>query len=165
MRNNLTILILLSATMAQPCIANTAQTTPTLEYVTDPLLEEVPNSVSDAELGGIGCLVASTAISGSMLYLMGGVTALASITPPIHPSLVLEGSAAIAFVLSSACYIGVALAPIAVSAYNSISDKFAQEPPPRPLFAPGELFAISRGLPQPTPPSSTTTPQAAVPVP
>jgi len=155
------LVLTLTMVTTSPSSATTPQTTQGLDYISDPLLEEIAEPISDAELGGIGCLVASTAISGSMLYLMGGVsTALSSITPPIHPSIVLEGSAAIAFVLSSACYIGVALAPIAVSTYNSISDKFVQELPPRPLFAPGELLAIGRGaMSQPQPATTAVTPQ------
>lgn len=151
--NNLIAPMLILTILATPCNATTAstaqvpETTQVPDYVTDPLLEEVVQPISDAELGGIGCLIASSAVSGSMLYLMGGVgVAFSSMAPPIHPAIVLEGSAAIAFVLSSACYIGVALAPVAVGTYNSISNQFAaQEPPLRPLFAPGELLAIGSG--------------------
>jgi len=160
--NYLVIFLLFTVAIMSPCAATTAptaQSAPVVEYVVDPLLEEPPNTFSDAELGGIGCLVASTAISGGMLYLMGGIgTALTSMTPPIHPAIVLEGSAAVAFVLSSACYIGVALAPVVVSTYGSISNSFTQELPLRPLFAPGELLAIGNG--NLMPPQSQISPTA-----
>lgn len=156
----LSLVSLLIFTMTAPSAI--AQTAPTMNYPPDPLLEEAPSTITDAELGSIGCLVASATVSGSMLYLMGGLgNAFGSLTPPLHPAIVLEGSAAVAFVLSSACYIGVAMAPLAVSTYNSLSERFTQTLPPRPLYAPGELWAIGNGMTPQQP--YETVPQPAYP--
>ncbi|KOR32556.1 hypothetical protein TI05_06575 [Achromatium sp. WMS3] len=117
-----------------------------LNYSSRPLLIDAPNQISDAEAGSIGCVIASVAVGVSMIYLMGGISpALAIIEQPLTPSIVLEGSAALAFVFSSACYIGVALAPITVSPYYNEVPKQLVRSSTRPLFAPGELWAISQG--------------------
>ena len=116
----------------------------------DPLLDDTPDSTSSADLGGMGCFVATVTVGVGMLYLMGGLSAtLASVPSLLPPRAVLEGSAALAFVLSSACYVGVTLAPLAVSTYDSILARFVQVPN-RPLFAPGELEAIESGTAMPT---------------
>lgn len=134
-------------------LAQAEQVTQAFAYPSDPLLIETPTLVSDAEAGSIGCVLASVTVGISMLYLMGGIApALAFMSQPLPPGVVLEGSAALAFVFSSACYIGVAIAPITVSAYYNKVPSQLTRPASRPLFAPGELWAIGQNpnaVPQP----------------
>jgi hypothetical protein len=74
--------------------------------------------------GGIGCLVATTTTGGVLTYLMGGIgRVVASLQGPLPAPRVLEGAAAAAFVFSSVCYIGAALAPVAMMAYTSVADR------------------------------------------
>lgn len=115
------------------------------DIVNDPLLYEPPVPDSKMDIGSIGCLVGTVATSAGMLYLMGGVgPVLTSISPPLRPAVVLESSAAVAFVLSSVCYLGVTLAPLVLDAYAAIAESV--DAPNRPLFAAGELQAIMEGV-------------------
>lgn len=124
-----TFLCLLTLCVSQPVAA--------LSYQVPPILDELASPFTEAEAGGIGCLVASATIGGIMTYMFGGIRpVMAALSTPMAPTRVLEGSAAAAFVFSSACYIGVALAPLAMVTYTSIVDQFAANTRPSPLFAP-----------------------------
>jgi hypothetical protein len=96
-----------------------------------PVLDELAAPFSESQAGGIGCLVGVVAAGGAMTYMLGGVgPALASLSAPLPAARVLEGGAAAAFVFSSACYVGVALAPLAMLAYTSVIDSLAGIPGP-----------------------------------
>lgn len=141
------VLLVVMMTLTMPCaIAQSSQTPGYSEdLANDPLLYEPIDPGRKADVGGIGCLVGTIGVSAGMIYLMGGIgPTIASMSPPLYPGVVLEGSAAVSFVLSSVCYLGVILAPLAVDAYAVISESV--ETPDRPLFAPGELRAMVDGL-------------------
>jgi hypothetical protein len=106
-------------------------------------MDELASPFTESEVSGIGCLVVSVAVGGAMTYLFGGVrSVVATLSAPMAPARILEGSAAAAFVFSSACYIGVALAPLAMLTYTSIVDSFVYEPLPAaaPVSILGERF-------------------------
>ena len=46
----------------------------------------------------------------------------AALQGPIPPVRVLEGGAALAFLVSSACYVGQALAPVAMLGWTSVTE-------------------------------------------
>lgn len=104
-------------------------------------LDELALPFTESEASGIGCIIGSLAVGSGMVYLMGGWgPVMVGLTPPLHPLRVLEGTAAISFVFSSACYLGVATAPIVMSTYTAIVDGLhAPSSPPKPLFFPNEL--------------------------
>lgn len=109
-----------------------------------PLVEadELAMPFTESESGGIGCVIASLAVGSSMVYLMGGWgPIMAALTAPLHPIRVLEGGAAVAFVFSSACYIGVALAPLTMVTYTAVTDSLTNSlpAPPKALFSPNGL--------------------------
>jgi hypothetical protein len=94
--------------------------------------------LSDAESGGLGCLTASVAVGAGVVALMGGPAALAGLVavPGVMTARsVLEASAAGAFVLSSACYIGQVLAPAAMLATSLLLDTLSA-PAPSPADGP-----------------------------
>jgi len=108
-----------------------------LDYRLPLVMDELASPFTESEVGGIGCLVASIAVGGAITYLLGGVrSVVTTLATPMPPTRVLEGSAAAAFVFSSACYIGVALAPLAMLTYTSIVDNFAYGPAPAPVIVP-----------------------------
>ena len=79
---------------------------------------------TESETGGLGCLSLSV-ISGAALWrAMGGRAgiALAVNGGVTAPARVLEAAAAAAFVFSSTCYIGQALAPLTATVAASISE-------------------------------------------
>ncbi|KOR31253.1 hypothetical protein TI04_01840 [Achromatium sp. WMS2] len=112
-----------------------------LSYQVPPIADELASPFTEMEAGGIGCVVASLALGGGMLYMLGGFgPVISAITSPMPPVRVLEGSAAAAFVFSSACYIGVTLSPITMLTYTAIVDSFSKPiPPSAPLFNRSEL--------------------------
>jgi len=94
--------------------AEAARLPPAIEALTAPL--------SDTELAGAGCLVASSAAAAGVVVLAGGLGPIGSaLQGPLSATRVLEGGAALAFLFSSACYIGQALAPVAALSWSSIS--------------------------------------------
>lgn len=102
-----------------------------------PPMVEFTMPFTESEAGGIGCIVASTAVGSVVTYLMGGIgPIIAFLAGPMHPIQVLEVSAAAAFVFSSSCYMGVVLAPLGMLTYTSLVDSFASSPEPSSLFAP-----------------------------
>ncbi|CAK0771594.1 membrane hypothetical protein [Gammaproteobacteria bacterium] len=95
-----------------------------------PLIEELASPYTDSELGGLGCLTASAATTGTLVYLLGGLGRIvSSLRGPLPPARVMEGTAAMAFIFSSACYVGAALAPVAMMAYNSVTDRLPEQFP------------------------------------
>ncbi|CAK0768244.1 membrane hypothetical protein [Gammaproteobacteria bacterium] len=93
-----------------------------------PIIDQLTSPFTDSELGGIGCLTATTATGGMLVYLLGGFGRIAaSMQGPLPSTRVMEGTAAAAFIFSSACYVGAALAPVAMMAYTSITDNLPND--------------------------------------
>ncbi|CAK0777916.1 conserved hypothetical protein [Gammaproteobacteria bacterium] len=92
-----------------------------------PIIDQLTSPFTDSEIGGLGCLTASVATGGFLAYLMGGIGQLTSgFQGPLPAPRVLEGAAAASFIFSSVCYIGAALAPVAVMTYTSIVDRIPE---------------------------------------
>jgi len=112
-------LALLFLPLAAP--AQTSRLPPVIDALTSPL--------SDGELAGIGCLVGTTVASGAVVALAGGVGQVAlALQGPLSPVRVLEGGAALAFLVSSACYVGQALAPVVMLGWTSVTDTLTPAP-------------------------------------
>ncbi len=93
-----------------------------------PVIDQLSSPFTDSELGGLGCLTATTVTAGTLVYLMGGFRrALLGMHGPLPPARVMEGTAAAAFIFSSACYVGAALAPVAMMAYTSVTDRLPND--------------------------------------
>ncbi len=89
-----------------------------------PVIDQLTSPFTDSELGGVGCLTASTLTAGTLVYLLGGFRRIAMGMQGVIPTArVMEGTAAAAFIFSSACYVGAALAPVAMMLYTSIADR------------------------------------------
>ncbi|CAK0742840.1 membrane hypothetical protein [Gammaproteobacteria bacterium] len=121
MRFFMPLLVALTFFLAEPVIVHAqSQSLPFIDQLTSPF--------TDTELSGVGCLAASATTGGILVYLMGGfsriVASMQGVIPPIR---VMEGAAAISFVFSSVCYIGSALAPVAMMTYTSIIDSFSND--------------------------------------
>jgi hypothetical protein len=94
-----------------------------------PVFDQLASPFTETEIGGFGCLTA-TAVSGiGIVALLGGPGALLSAVRglTLQPRTVLEASAAIAFVFSSACYVGQALAPVVSLGITEMSDSLADQ--------------------------------------
>ena len=88
-----------------------------------PVFDPLASPFTEGEIGGIGCAVASLGVGAGMLALMGGPAALrAGMQGALTPRTVLEASAALAFVFSSACYVGQALAPVMLLGWTNLID-------------------------------------------
>ncbi|CAK0760185.1 exported hypothetical protein [Gammaproteobacteria bacterium] len=112
MKQRLTIAVLLLF-----ALANGVQARPPR-----PILDELASPLSESELSGMGCLVGTAAIGGTLVYLLGGFGAIAGhLSGPLPASRVLEGAAAGAFIFSSACYVGAAMAPVVAMAYDTLT--------------------------------------------
>jgi len=99
-----------------------------------PFLDQLVMPFTESELSGVGCLTASAITGGVLTYFMGGFSRIAaSMHGPIPPMRVMEGAAAASFIFSSVCYIGAALAPVAMMTYSSITDSLPEEFPSLPL--------------------------------
>ncbi len=95
--------------------AQTSRLPPVIDALTAPL--------SDGELAGIGCLVGTVLASGTVVALAGGPGSVAlALQGPLPPVRVLEGGAAMAFLVSSACYVGQALAPAVMLGWTTLTD-------------------------------------------
>jgi hypothetical protein len=95
------ILMLIMA-LSVPMVAQAQQSLPFIDQITSPL--------TDTELSATGCLTASVATGGVLLYLMGGIGRIAASMQGVMPPLrVMEGAAAVSFIFSSVCYVGSAL--------------------------------------------------------
>lgn len=100
-----------------------------------PFLDQLITPFTESELSGVGCLTATTITGGVLAYFMGGFSRIAaSVQGPIPPMRVMEGAAAASFIFSSVCYIGAALAPVAMMAYSSITDNLPEEFPSLPAL-------------------------------
>ena len=119
----------LALSLALPAEAQTSRVPPVFDQLASPF--------TDSEIGGIGCMVASTAVGVGMLGLVGGFSGLrVAVQGMITPRTVLEASAAGAFVFSSTCYIGQAVAPVIMFGYTALLDSLSAPanhptPPPR----------------------------------
>ena len=93
-----------------------------------PILDELASPLSESELSGVGCLVGTAAIGGTLIYLLGGFGAITGhLGGPIPAARVLEGAAAGAFIFSSACYVGAALAPVVAMTYDTLKNPLTDE--------------------------------------
>ena len=121
---SLTALVLaaaLTAVSAGPAAAQAPRMPPVFDQLSSPFTE--------SEMGGIGCAVASLGAGAGMIGLMGGPAALrAGLQGVLSPRTVLEASAAVAFVFSSACYVGQAMAPVVMLGWANLIDGLT---PPR----------------------------------
>jgi len=106
---------------ASPAGAQNAPLPPVIETLTAP--------ISDGEMAGIGCLVGTVAAGGAVVALAGGVGPVAAaLQGPLTPLHVLEGGAALAFLVSSSCYVGQALAPLAALGWSTLSETVIPRP-------------------------------------
>jgi hypothetical protein len=136
-----------------------------LSYQPPPIQDELASPFTESEAGGLGCIVASLAVGGGMVYLLGGFQPIvATLAAHMPAGRILEGSAAVAFVFSSSCYIGAVLAPITMATYTAIADGMAPVVmPKRPLFVPsatsgrGTTEAVPH-LPQNSAPAASLAP-------
>ena len=117
-----------------------------------PVFDSLASPFTESEIGGIGCAVASVGAGAGMLGLMGGPAALqAGLQGVLTPRAVLEASAAVAFVFSSACYVGQAMAPVVMLGWINLIDSFAPHhsaPTPFPAPPNGNLSWLPGGAPQ-----------------
>ncbi len=130
-------------------------TTASAETRLPPVVDQLATPFTESEATGLGCLVASVAAGGAMTYLMGGMgVAMAALSGPLPPVRVVEGSAALAFVFSSACYVGVALSPLVVATYTSVTDWIALNQVSSPVTGP--LLGAGESLDRAGAPEATT---------
>ena len=95
-----------------------------------PVIDALTAPLSDNEMAGIGCLVATTVAGGTVMALVGGPAAVAAaLQGPISPVRVLEGGAALAFLVSSACYVGQALTPVVALGWETVTDMLTSPAP------------------------------------
>ena len=95
-----------------------------------PVVEALTAPFSDNELAGIGCLVGTTVAGGAVMALAGGPGAVAAaLQGPLPPVRVLEGGAALAFLVSSACYVGQALTPVVMLGWDVMTDMLSSPAP------------------------------------
>ena len=122
--------VLLAAAVAAPAAAQTSRVAP-------PVFDQLASPFTESEIGGIGCAVASLGAGAGMLGLIGGPAAITVGAGVLTPRGVLEASAALAFVFSSACYVGQAMAPVVMLGVTSVIDRLSPPPPvPTPFPAP-----------------------------
>ena len=115
----------LLALLALPCPPARAQAT----YRLPPVIDALTAPFSDNELAGMGCLVATTLAGGAVVALAGGPGVVAAaLQAPLPPVRLLEGGAALAFLVSSACYVGQALTPLAALGWDAVSDLLTSPP-------------------------------------
>ena len=102
-----------------------------------PMIDEMTARFSENELGGMGCLAGMAVGSAALVALIGGPGAtVIALQGPMVAAEVLHGSAALAFVLSSACFVGQATTPLVMLGWNSVAELFAPARPEAPA-APG----------------------------
>ena len=95
-----------------------------------PVIDAMTAPYSESELGAMGCLAGTVVAGGVVVAVAGGSAIMSSLQGPLPPIRVLEGGAALAFLLSSACYVGQAVTPAAMVGWSSIMDLFAPASPP-----------------------------------
>ena len=122
--------VLLAVAVAGPASGQTSRVAP-------PVFDQLASPFTESEIGGIGCAVASLGAGAGMLGLMGGPAAITAGAGVLTPRGVLEASAALAFVFSSACYVGQAMAPVVMMGLTSLLDSLSSPPAvPTPFPAP-----------------------------
>ena len=108
-----------------------------------PVFDQLASPFTESEIGGIGCAVASLGAGAGMIGRMGGPAVLkAGLQGVLAPRAVLEASAAVAFVFSSACYVGQAMAPVVMLGWTNLLDALTaprNSPTPFPAPANGNL--------------------------
>lgn len=118
-RSHVALLALSMLAVPLAAQAQTSRLPPVIDALTAPL--------SDGELAGIGCLVGTVVAGGAVVALAGGPGPVAlALQGPLPPVRVLEGGAAMAFLVSSACYVGQALAPTVVLGWTTLTDLLAR---------------------------------------
>jgi hypothetical protein len=92
-----------------------------------PAFDPLGSAFTETEIGGLGCLTATVGSGLAMVGLVGGPGAMraAMVGVTMSPRTVLEVSAALAFVFSSACYVGQALAPVISLGATEVGDRLA----------------------------------------
>jgi len=89
-----------------------------------PVIDALTAPFSEGELAGIGCLVGTVTATGMVLVLAGGTGSVAqALQGPLPAVRVLEGGAALAFLVSSACYVGQALAPLTLLGWTAVAER------------------------------------------
>jgi len=108
-----------------------------------PVFDQFASPFTEGETGGIGCAVATAAAWAGIVAAMGGPAAVgAALHSVLTPRAVLEAAAASAFVASSACYVGQALAPVVMLGWLTVLDSLNGPLPPLPAGpAPGSHAA------------------------
>ncbi len=97
-----------------------------------PVIDALTSPLSDGELAGIGCLVGTVVAGSAVVALAGGAGQVAAaLQGPLPPVRVLEGGAALAFLVSSACYVGQALAPAVMLGWSTVADMLTPAAPVR----------------------------------
>lgn len=120
----------IALTLALACPAAPAQSQSQATHRLPPVIDALTAPFSDSELAGIGCLVGTTVASGAVMALAGGPgTVAAALQGPLPPARVLEGGAALAFLVSSACYVGQALTPAVMLGWEAMTDLLTASPP------------------------------------
>jgi hypothetical protein len=98
------------------------------------VFDQFASPFTDSEIGGIGCAVATVAAGAGIVAAMGGPVAVGvALHGILTPRAVLEASAASAFVASSACYVGQAMAPVVLLGWLSLLDSLSGPVPPLPV--------------------------------
>lgn len=109
--------LVIASLLPVPSIAQTSRLPPVIDAMTSPY--------SESELAGIGCLAGTVVAGGTVVALAGVGTVATALQGPLSPLLVLEAGAALAFLVSSACYVGQALTPATMLGWSSVTDLFA----------------------------------------
>ena len=113
-----------------------------------PVFDDLASPFTEGEIGGIGCGVATLAAGAGIVVAMGGPTGIGTaLQSVITPRAVLEAAAASAFVASSACYVGQAMAPLVMLGWLSLLDRLIGPvvPPPTNPGPGGRGTALGQG--------------------
>jgi hypothetical protein len=108
--------LLIVSLLPIPSMAQTSRLPPVIDAMTAPY--------SESELAGAGCLAGTVVAGGTVVALAGVGTVATALQGPLSPLLVLEAGAALAFLVSSACYVGQALTPVTMLGWSKVTDLF-----------------------------------------
>jgi hypothetical protein len=109
--------LVIGSLLPVPAMAQTSRLPPVIDAMTAPY--------SETELAGIGCLAGTVAAGGTVVALAGVGTVATALQGPLSPLLILEAGAALAFLVSSACYVGQALTPVTMLGWSSVTGLLA----------------------------------------
>ena len=109
--------LLMVSLLPSPSTAQSSRLPPVIDAMTAPY--------SDTELAGMGCLAGTVVAGGTVVALAGVGPVATALQGPLSPLLVLEAGAALAFLVSSACYVGQALTPVTMLGWSSLTDMLA----------------------------------------